>query len=69
MTEAQARKTANVILGVAAVGAAYYILRTPPLRRMAFKLAAVAITGKIPAWFGDEVRRAWTGTDGDRMIG
>ena len=31
MTEETARKVANVALGVAAVGAAYFVARTPPL--------------------------------------
>jgi hypothetical protein len=58
-----------VILGLAAVGAAYYILRTPSLRRAAFRLAGIALTGSIPAWFGHEFRRAWSDSGGDRMIG
>ena len=69
MTEAQARKTANVILGLAAAGAAYCILRTPSLRRTAFRLAGIALTGTIPTWLGNQVRRAWTESAGDRMIG
>jgi hypothetical protein len=69
VTEAQARKGANVILALAAAGAAYYILRTPSLRRTAFRLAGIALTGTIPTWFGNEVRRAWTESAGDRMIG
>ena len=69
MTEAQARKTANVILGLAAAGAVYYVLRTPSLRRAAFRLAGVALTGTLPAWFGNELRRAWAESAGDRMIG
>ena len=67
MTEAQARKTANVVLALAAAGAAYYVLRTPSLRRAAFQLAGVALTGAIPAWFSDELRRAWIESAGDRM--
>lgn len=63
MTEAQARKTANVVLGIAAAGAAYYILRTPQLRRMAFQLAMAALTGTVPAWLTAEVKRAWTESD------
>jgi hypothetical protein len=52
--------TANVILGIAAAGAAYYVLRTPRLRRMAFQLAGAALTGTVPAWLGGELHRAWT---------
>jgi hypothetical protein len=66
MTEAQARKTANVVLGLAAAGAAYYVLRTPSLRGVVFRLAGVALTGTIPGWLGNEVRRAWMESAGDR---
>ena len=45
MTEKTAQTVANVALGVAAVGAAYVILKTPPLRRWAVGLAVTALTG------------------------
>lgn len=35
MTRDRARTTANVILGVAGVAAAYVVWTTPPLRRLA----------------------------------
>jgi len=59
MTEETARKVANVALGVAAVGAAYVIVRTPPLRRMALGLAMTALTGALPAWLAREAQHAW----------
>jgi uncharacterized protein (DUF2236 family) len=59
MTEDNARKVANVLLTVAALGAAYYVLKTPPLRRMAWRLAVTALTGTLPAWFGREMQHAW----------
>jgi hypothetical protein len=59
MTEATARKVANVALTVAVVGAAYVILKTPGLRRLAFGLAASALTGTVPAWVANEVQQAW----------
>jgi hypothetical protein len=59
MTDHSAEKVANAILGAAAVGAAYYILRTPPLRRLAWRLALTALTVSIPAWVGGEVQQAW----------
>jgi hypothetical protein len=68
MTESQARTTTNVILGLAAAGAAYYVLRTPSLRRAAFRLAGIALTGSIPTWLGHEWRRAWSESAGDRAI-
>lgn len=60
MTEATAKKVANVALGVAAVGAAFVIVRTPPLRRMALGLAMTALTGALPAWLAREAQHAWT---------
>jgi hypothetical protein len=59
MTEETTRKIANVILGAAALGATFYIARTPPLRRVAWRLAVAAVTGTIPAWLAREVRGAW----------
>ena len=49
MTEETAKRVANVALGVAAVGAAYFVARTPPLRRMALGLAMTALTGALPS--------------------
>ena len=59
MTEDAARRLANVLLGAAAVGAACYVLRTPPLRRAAWRLAVTALTSTLPVWLGGEVRHAW----------
>ncbi len=59
MTEETARKVANVAIGVAAVGAAYFVARTPPLRRMALGLAMTALTGALPAWLAREAQHAW----------
>lgn len=41
MTKENARLTANVILGVAGLAAAYVVLTTPPLRRLVFRAARV----------------------------
>jgi hypothetical protein len=59
MTPETTEKVANVIIGVAAVGVAIVILRTPALRRLAWQLARTAITGTGPAWIGREVQQAW----------
>lgn len=59
MTEESARKIANVVLGAAAIGVAIYIVKTPPLRRMAWRLAVTALTGTAPLWFRHELQRAW----------
>jgi apolipoprotein N-acyltransferase len=59
MTEAQARTTANVVLAAAAIGAAYYVLKTPPLRRKVWQMARSWAAGPLVAWTAMEIRRAW----------
>lgn len=59
MTESSAEKVANIAIGVVAVGAAYYVLRTPHLRRLAWRLGVAALTGTIPAWVSREIRDGW----------
>lgn len=66
MTDATAEKVANTAIGVAVIGVAYAILSRPPLRRLAWRLALVALTGTLPAWLNREVRHAWT--DSGRQI-
>jgi hypothetical protein len=51
------------LIGVAAVGAAYFVLRTPALRRVAWQLARTAIVTTAPAWLMNEARRAWNESD------
>lgn len=59
-----ARTLADVILGAAAIGAVVAVLRTPPLRRLAFGLARTALTVTIPVWLSREVKQAWAETGG-----
>jgi hypothetical protein len=59
MTDQQARTAANLILGAAAAGAAYVVLRTPRLRRAAWQLARSWAAGPLAAWAATELRRAW----------
>ena len=59
MTEASAEKVANVLIGAAIVGAAYYVVKTPSLRKIAWRLAVAAATGTIPAWLTQEIRNGW----------
>jgi hypothetical protein len=62
MTEAQARTTANVVLATAVIGAAYYVLKTPPLRRRVWQIARSWAAGPLAAWTATEIRRAWEGS-------
>ncbi len=59
MTEESARKIANAVIGAAAAAAVYTIVRNPPLRRAAWRLAVLALTGTLPQWLGGEIRQAW----------
>ena len=62
MTHTSAERIADVLIGAAIVGAAYYVVKTPPLRRMAWRLPVAALTGTIPAWLTQEIRSsdAWS---------
>ena len=59
MTDANARTTANVLLGSAGVAAAYVILTRPPLRRLAFRMARLWLGVWVPAYLADQARQAW----------
>jgi uncharacterized protein (DUF2236 family) len=60
MNDDRADQVANVLLAAAAVGIAFYVARTPPLRRLAWRLMVTAVTGALPAWIGREVQHAWS---------
>lgn len=64
MREETARKVADGILIGAVLVGAYYVIKTPQLRRMAIGLAANALTGTIPAWLSAEIRQAWAASEG-----
>jgi hypothetical protein len=59
MTEQQAERVANVVIGLAVAGAAYYVLKTPQLRRIAWGLLRTAVAGSGPAWLIAETKRGW----------
>ncbi len=59
MTKASAEKVANVLIGAVVVGAAFYVVRTPSLRRLAWRLAVTAATGSLPLWLREEIERGW----------
>jgi uncharacterized membrane protein len=59
MTHASAEKVANVLIGAAVAGAAVYVLKTPPLRRLAWRLTVAAVTGTLPVWITQELRNGW----------
>ena len=59
MTHSTSEKLADLALGTAVLGAAVYVLKTPSLRRMAWRLAVIGVTRTLPLWFRQEVRSAW----------
>jgi hypothetical protein len=59
MTQSSAEKFANVVIGAAAVGAAFYVLKTPRLRTLAWQLSLAALTSTLPAWINQEIRAGW----------
>jgi hypothetical protein len=59
MTESSAQKLANVLIGAAVVGAAFYVVRTPSLRRLVWRIAVTAATGSLPIWLRQEIEHAW----------
>jgi hypothetical protein len=67
VTGDRARRLADVILGAAALGVVYYVVKTPPLRRFAWRLAVTGGTVTVPAWFRRELQRAWA-ESGERAI-
>jgi hypothetical protein len=59
VTEAQARTTANMIMVAAALGAAVVVVRTPALRRLAWRLARQYAAGPLAASAAMALRQAW----------
>jgi hypothetical protein len=58
MTEQQAEKIANIVLGAAVLAGAYYVLKDPVLRRAAFRLARIGLSAGA-SWMAAEGQRAW----------
>jgi hypothetical protein len=59
MTQATARTVANAVLVTAGIAAAYVILTTPSLRRLAARTTRAWLGASIPVFVANEVRRAW----------
>lgn len=59
MTHSTAERLAHVVLGAAVAGATYYVIKTPSLRRVAWRLAVTGLTGTLPAWFRREIEDGW----------
>ena len=59
MTSATARTIANVVILSAGAAAAYVVLTTPPLRRLALRASQTWLGASIPIFLANEVRKAW----------
>ena len=59
MTRTTAHSAANVVLAAAGLAAAYVVLTTPPLRRLAFQGLRLWLGASVPAYLLNQVRIAW----------
>ncbi len=59
MTEASARTAANVVIAAAGFAAAYVIITTPPLRRLAVRGVRLWLGASVPMYLASQVRHAW----------
>jgi len=66
MTGAAARRLANAALATAGVAAAYVIITTPSLRRLAVGATRLWLGTSIPAYLLRETGRAWVESEQGR---
>jgi len=59
VTRTTARTVANVVLASAGVAAAYVVMTTPPLRRLAFRATRLWLGASVPIYLLEQTRRAW----------
>jgi hypothetical protein len=59
MTDSNARTLANVVVVSAGVAAAYVVLTTPPLRRLAIRGLELYLGASVPLFLMNQVRQAW----------
>jgi hypothetical protein len=59
MTTESARAASTAILVSAGVVAAYVVLTTPPLRRLAFVGLRLWLGASVPVYLFSQVERAW----------
>jgi hypothetical protein len=63
MTRENARTVANLVIASAGITAAYVVLTTPPLRRLAMQAARVWLGTTVPAFLVQTTRTAWMESD------
>lgn len=67
MTRPAARLVANAVLATAGVAAAYVVLTTPSLRRLAIGATRLWLGASIPAYLLRETGRAWVESGQGRL--
>ncbi len=68
MTAPQARTVANVVLATAGLAAAYVVITTPPLRRLALRATRVWLGASVPMFFATQLGRAWAESRNDHAL-
>jgi hypothetical protein len=59
VTQQNARTVANVLIASAGVAAAYVVLTTPPLRRLATQALKLWLGTTVPVYLVETTRQAW----------
>jgi hypothetical protein len=59
VTESGAHTAANLVVAAMGVAAAYVVLTTPPLRRLAIRGVRVWLGASVPIYLARQVRQAW----------
>jgi hypothetical protein len=59
VTAKTARTVSNALVLSAGAAAAYVVITTPPLRRLALRAARLWLGASLPVFLAREVRRAW----------
>ena len=59
MTPSGARTAANVVLASAGIAAAYVVITTPPLKRLASAAVRVWLGASVPIYLAWQIRQAW----------
>jgi hypothetical protein len=67
MRRPAARTVANVVLATAGLAAAYVVVTTPPLRRLAFRASRMWLGASLPVYLLSEIRQAWMESQPDRL--
>jgi len=59
MTDSAARTAANVVLASAGLAAAYVVITTPPLRRLALGGLRMWLGATVPVYLARQIQHAW----------